>query len=154
MTIGTSSVQRLAELFDTIGHSNLAYFFSRFLICSFGISTAQKQKSTCPAIFSASFSASSTIIFLAISGRFSFIAHRFATASSYVFPALRPLAAITVNLNHGCFARSVIKRCPTIPVPPMTPALYSLIIHNLLENFREFLSGVRIKKRVDIFYIF
>ena len=81
-TMGTSSVQRLALLLETTGHSSLAYFSSRALISSFFISTAQKTKSTCPASFSASASASRITSPLAISGMGVVMAQRLLTASS------------------------------------------------------------------------
>ena len=43
------------------------------------------------------------------------------TASSYVFPAERGLAAYVVTSNHGWFSNNEIKRCPTIPVAPKAP---------------------------------
>ena len=52
------------------------------------------------------------------------MAQRAPTASSYVLPALRPLAAMTVSWNQGWFSISVTKRWPTMPVPPITPTLY------------------------------
>jgi hypothetical protein len=58
-------------------------------------------------------------------------AQRAPTASSYVFPALRGLAAITASSNHGCFSMRETKRCPTMPVPPMTPALNLLMMTSL-----------------------
>ena len=80
--MGTSSVQRWAELLETTGHSSLAYFSSRALISSFFISTAQKTKSTIPASFSASASASRITRLLASSGIGVAMAHRPDTASS------------------------------------------------------------------------
>ena len=80
--MGTSSVQRWAELLDTTGHSALAYRSSRVRISSFFMSTAQKTKSTMPAIFSTSSSALRTTRFLASSGMGVVMAQRFFTASS------------------------------------------------------------------------
>ncbi len=75
-TMGTSSVQRLAELLDTTGHSALAYRSSRALISSFFMSTAQKTKSTMPAIFSTSAWASITTRDLDSWGMGDFMAQR------------------------------------------------------------------------------
>ena len=79
-TMGTSSVHRWAELLETMGHSSLAYFSSRARMSSFFMSTAQKQKSTMPASFSASASASSTTRSLASSGMGTSRAQRPSTA--------------------------------------------------------------------------
>ena len=59
-TMGTSGVNRLAELLDTTGHSCLAYCSSNARISSFFISTAQNTKSTIEVIFSISAWASYT----------------------------------------------------------------------------------------------
>ena len=42
--------------------------------------------------------------------------------------ALRALAAMTVRRNQGWFSISVMKRWPTMPVPPMIPTLYCFIV--------------------------
>ena len=81
-TMGTSSVQRWAELLDTTGHSSLAYVSSRARISSFFMSTAQKTKSTMPASFPASAWASRTTRDLASSGMGVVMAQRPSTASA------------------------------------------------------------------------
>ena len=79
--MGTSSVQRWAELLETTGHSSLAYRSSRARISSFFMSTAQKQKSTCSANLSASDSASKITSPLASSGTGTDMAQRPSTVS-------------------------------------------------------------------------
>ena len=79
--MGTSGVQRWAELLETTGHSSLAYRSSSARISSFFMSTAQKTKSTISAIFSASASASRTTMDAALSGMGSSIAQRLPIAS-------------------------------------------------------------------------
>ena len=44
-------------------------------------------------------------------------------------PAEREDAAKTFTLNQGWFSKSNIKRCPTIPVAPITPTLNCFIVH-------------------------
>ena len=81
MTMGTSGVQRLALLFETTGHSALAYSSSSARISSFFMSTAEKTKSTSFTI-SATSAAFLTTIFFAHSGIGSSSAHFAPTASS------------------------------------------------------------------------
>src|SRR5574344_2813713 len=104
--IGTSGVNLCALLLLITGHSALAYASSKALISSFFISTAQKTKSTKAATFSIS-AASITTISFKEPGISVVIAHLNETASLYVFPAERLLAASAVTSNHGWFASNV-----------------------------------------------
>ena len=119
-TIGTSGVQRCALLLDTTGVSVFAYASSIALISSLLISTALNTKSTVDATCSTSFTLSTTSFFTA-SGIGVSIFQRSPTASSYVLPAERGLAATVTTSNHGWFSSREINLCPTIPVAPRIP---------------------------------
>ncbi len=121
-TIGTSGVHLCALLLETTGVSVLAYSSSILLISSLDISTALKTKSASEATPLTSLT-SLTIISLTASGIGVCIFQRLPAASSYLFPALLGLAAITVTSNQGWFSNNEINLCPTIPVPPRIPAL-------------------------------
>ena len=127
ITMGTSGVQRCALLLETTGVSDFAYRSSIARISSLDMFTAENTKSTSAAIESTS-SMLRTTMFFTFSGIGVSIFHFPPTASSYVFPALRLLAARTQISYQGCSESSVIKRCPTIPVAPRIPTLnFSLI---------------------------
>ena len=96
--------------------------------------TAQNTKSAAEAILPRSASASSTVMSANFSGTGEGIAQRPATASRYFFPAEEGEAASAATLNQGWFSSSRQKRCPTMPVAPMTATLYFFILY-LLKNF-------------------
>ena len=129
ITMGTSGVQRWALLLDTTGVSVLAYASSMARISSFVISTALNTKSTVEATFSTSATFMTTSFFTA-SGMGDVIFQRSPTASSYVFPAERALAATVTTWNQGWSSRREINLWPTIPVAPRMPTLsfFSIIV--------------------------
>ena len=51
------------------------------------------------------------------------LAEAFGVNRATVRAALRALAAMTVRRNQGWFSISVMKRWPTMPVPPMIPTV-------------------------------
>ena len=155
-TIGTSGVQRCALLFETTGVSVFAYASSIALISSFDISTALNTKSTVEATSSTSFTLC-TISFLTASGIGVSIFQRSPTASSYVLPALRGLAATVTTSNHGWFSRSEINLCPTIPVAPRIPTFnLSLILlssNSCLLNYTYFQYAIDTGNRLYSIFI-
>src|SRR3569623_3529515 len=98
--IGTSGVQRCAELFETSGVSARAYASSSFAVSSFAMSTAQNTKSTWLAIEATS-DALPTGSFAVAFGTGVGIVQRPVTASPYDLPAELGLAATVVTSNHG-----------------------------------------------------
>ena len=130
-TIGTSGVQRCALLLETTGVSVFAYASSIARISSFVISTALNTKSTSNATFSISFTFI-TAIFFTHSGIGVCIFQRPPTASSYVFPAERGLAATVTTSNHGWSSSREINLWPTIPVAPKIPTFNFCSIFFLL----------------------
>ncbi len=142
-TIGTSDVHLWALLLETTGVSVLAYSSSILLISSLDISTALKTKSTSEATLFTSLT-SFTIMSFTVSGIGDAIFQRPPIASSYLFPALRGLAAIATTSNQGCFSNNEINLCPTIPVPPRIPAL----------NFLSMFSSIVLSHRMYGFILF
>ena len=121
---------------DTTGVSVLAYASSMAFISSFVMSTALNTKSTPAATFSTSFTFITTS-FLTASGMGVVIFQRSPTASSYVLPAERGLAATVTTWNHGWFSKRAMKRCPTIPVAPNIPT-FSFFSINHSPHYPDF----------------
>ena len=163
ITMGTSLVQRFAELFDITGSSAFAYASSSATISSRFIFTAQKTKSH----FSAreSISAASVITVSAIcAGIGEDIFQRSPTASEYFFPALRedvygkpyfpdaPQAQFSLSHSSGYAALATPSLPVGVDIQEIRPERVMAAVRFLTEPEQAQLTALPQEEEVQAFF--